>query len=476
MYRLHSITTPLLILTACACLAAGPTTAPTLAPTGAPSLLPSVAPPVAPSVSPTGTPATARIPVTAPAPATMPTVSKEMQGAIDRLTDDDANTREAAQDQLVQMGPIAIDPLKQLIAATTDIEQRTGAQAAIMRIEEMAMTGPTIITMKMENVTAEQIVAEFTRQAKVMGKSSDGEADDVSGGKKYSINIDHQLYWTAARQICKATGLKINLHGGNSPIGFSRGGMDLPGPYFIDGPFMIVATTLSTNTDIELAHPGNINRNQNIQFVCFAEPKLQIGQRPNSVKLVEATDDTGKSLVAADTEGMYSGFTDGNQGYWDANAMLNTPEPAAKKIVRLRGQLQVVATTKTETLEIPDLLKAKNVTRTAGGQSITVNSVNVRGDEVTVNLSILASNMNDGGYQMMQSVRLVDAEGHYLQNNGVGGGGGMNGRLQFRLNFNRRSSVDGKDVVLQADKLVLPVPTETKVMDCNFEMKDLPLK
>src|SRR4051812_14170695 len=81
------------------------------------------------------------------APTTAPAVSQELRTAMDQLAADDAGDRQTAQDQIVQVGDAAIEPLKALIKSTKDVEQRTGAQAALARIEEQASTGPTMITM-----------------------------------------------------------------------------------------------------------------------------------------------------------------------------------------------------------------------------------------------------------------------------------------------------------------------------------------
>lgn len=404
------------------------------------------------------------------APPVAPAAGVSLKAAFEQLADADASVRESAQDRIVQMGPAVVEPLKKLIETASDVEQRTGAQAALARIVEQASTGATMITMKMNQATPAEIVAELGKQAKTDFKNFGGRN---AAGQKHSITIDNQPFWAAVQEIGKVTGWRLQNRGNNT-IGFGPGGQEYSGPTHIDGPFMIVAQSIHMSSNIQLGNKNNnANRNMSLNFMCFIEPKLQVSQRPYNVRLTEATDDTGKSLVFGSPM-HHDNFTNDANPMWSASAPLAVPEPGAKKIASLKGQMKLMVATKIETIEIPDLLTAKNITKSAGGNSLTVKDCTVNGEQVTMNVSITFTNRRMG-HQLIQQLKLLDANGNTFQNPSTNGGGGMN-RLDYKLTYNRSAfDDDGEKKLGTPAKVVWAVPTETKPLDFNFEFKDLPL-
>lgn len=417
-------------------------------------------------------------PATQPAtkPVAAPVVSKELQTAMDQLAADESADRLAAQDQIVQIGKEAIEPLKALIKSTRDVEQRTGAQAAMARILEQSATGPTYITMKMENASATEIINELSKQSGIAIKNY-SMADRAQGANaRFSIHIDRQPFWEAARSICKTTGMNIITNRGRGgEIGIGNNGSDGGGPCVVDGAFMIVAQSINMNSNVQLHQPGNISRSQSIQFYCYTEPKLQITQHPYTVNLTEATDDTGKSLVIPQDPNNFEGFNQDNQFVWNSSSQLVVHEPGAKKIVSLKGTVRLQAAIKTRVIEINDILNAKNVTDSAGGITITFKDATVSGDQVDVNLTLLVPpNSENIGYQLAQKIKLLDSSGVALQNEGINGGGSMT-KLEYKINFSKRFYDEGEKKAGNPTKLQIPIVLETKPVEYHFEFKDLPL-
>lgn len=412
-------------------------------------------------------------------PTTQPAeLDKNVQAALDQLASDDAAARQAAQDALVQIGRPALEPLRQLIVATRDVEQRTGAQAAIVRIEEQASIGATMITMRLENATPAQIVAELSKQAGIPIKYHGNEQMGGANGPKnaLSINIEHQPLWAAVREVCKVTGLNITPRGNSHVLALGLGGTDLSGPTVFDGPFMVVAQSINTSSNVQLSQPGNINRNASIQFIFFGEPKLRIAQHPYAVQLTECVDDAGHSLVPQAMV-VYQQYNYDDQIQWQASSQIIMPAPEAKKIARLKGLVKLEAAVKIETIEIPDILSARNVTKSAGGQTLIVKDVTTDpgGDNVTVNVTILMPpSRGNAGYALAQSIRLLDAKGQALQSGGASSGGSLT-RIESKITFSKRTFDEGEKRVGDPVKLVLPIVIETRPVECNFEFKDLPL-
>jgi hypothetical protein len=237
-----------------------------------------------------------------------------------------------------------------------------------------------------------------------------------------------------------------------------------------------MARSINLSSHVQLQQRAAGNKNMNIQVMCFVEPKLQISQRPYQVQLTECDDDKGRSLIFNNNNaGMpfFGGMGEaGGQVMWDTSAQLKVPEPDATKIAVLKGTLRLMAAIKTDTLEIDDIVSAKNVTKSVAGFSLTVKSVTTNGEQVTVSMSLAFPPNRPNAHQLFQQVRLLDASGNQMQLNDTNGPNGGNNRLDYRVTYQRR---EGDDKQTKPAKLVLSVPTETKPLDFNFEFKDLAL-
>lgn len=402
----------------------------------------------------------------APAAATTaPAIDGALQAAIDRLANDDATIREAAQDELVQIGSNAVEPLRKLISTTTNLEQRINAQAALARIVEFVSSGPTIISLKMDNATVPEIIAELSKKSGMPLTNQTG--NDTS--RKFTIDLPNQPFWSVIRELNRITGLNVQMSGrGESLSIISGGGYDLSAPAVVDGPFMILAQSINLNSNVQLAQQNNINRHMSIQFLCFTEPKLLVSQRPYTVRLTEVIDDQGKSLALPNQQ--YDSFGGDTQSIWSTTAQLAIPDSGSQKIVKLAGSLRMMVATKSMTLEIPDVLEARNVTRSADGQSVTIKDVTVEGDQVRINLTYTFPNTrNIQAQNILQSIRLLDAEGTSF---GQPAFNGTKNPFDYSMVYNRRSNAKAPGAPA---KLVWVVPTEMKPLDCTFEFKNLPL-
>jgi hypothetical protein len=402
-------------------------------------------------------------------PTTAPTTAPAaLKAAFDKLAADDASEREAALEQIVQMGDSIAEPLKALIAATSDIEQRTSAEAALTRIHENASIGPTLITLKLDKVPASRAIDELAKKSGYPIRTNKYGGDD----RKVSVDVTNQNFWSVFRDICQQGNYTIQ-NNGNNQLSVSQGGSST-GPIYIDGPFMIMARSINLSSSVQLQMRGAGNKNVSVQFSCFVEPKLQITQRPYYVQLTECTDDKGRSLVL-NQPGMFDNFAEGgNQTMWEANAQLKIPENDASRIASMKGSVRVIAATKTETMEFDDIGSAKNVTKTAGGYSLTVKNSSINNDQVTVNMTLVFPPRRNA-YQLLQQIKLLDTQGNPMQLMDTTGPNGVGpNRMDYRVTYQRRGDDDNSKPGKPA-KLVMAVPTETKPLEFNFEFKDLPL-
>src|SRR5256885_14609848 len=84
---------------------------------------------------------------------------------IGELSADDWQTRQKAQDALVQYGLDIRPRLSGVLRETRDEEARARVEAALRQIEENRITGASLITLHMKGAKPSEVFAEIFRQA-----------------------------------------------------------------------------------------------------------------------------------------------------------------------------------------------------------------------------------------------------------------------------------------------------------------------
>jgi hypothetical protein len=157
------------------------------------------------------------------------------------------------------------------------------------------------------------------------------------------------------------------------------------------------------------------------------------------------------------------------------------PQGAGKRIARLKGSAACSVIVRTETIEVPDLLNAANVTQQAGGTSLTVRSCRKVGEQYEVMLTVSGDAVAAGPQVFMQRgprasnqgmIRLVEGTGRELMQQGMPRISSMNnGRMDLTLKFAAQAPL----MVASPLKLTWQVPAEVREVDVPFEFIDLPL-
>ena len=420
--------------------------------------------------SPASLAQTTTAPTTAPTPAQIPALIKQ-------LSDDNYQTRQDAQDQLVRFGADARPALQDLIAHTTDPEARTRAETAIALIEENRTTGASLITLHVAGAAPDSVLAELSRQAMTpIPTQPENLFRQGNVLSKVTLDVDRQPFWVAFRQFCQQTGVRANSMGNDRKFVLMQGGDDsILGPAVYTGPFMVVANSVTRTSSISFARDKLPSRNLNVQFTVFAEPKLNVMGHDYYVRLSEATDDRGNSLLMPNP-GAYGTMGQDTSPRWSLGSQLAIPDNIGAKLARIQGTTRVQIQTKSEIWEIPDISKAQSPSKSIAGRRYVVEEFKTLSPEqYQLKFTIIRETPRLAEWQQYgRGVRLslVDANGKYLQSQGYGGGG-SDEKLTYTHTFGRDAG-DGTKTGEPA-KLIVEVPTDVKEVQIPFDFKDLPL-
>ena len=123
-------------------------------------------------------------------------------------------------------------------------------------------------------------------------------ADDFKNDtNKLTIDADHQPFWKVFPPLADQCGYGLGMVTATEP-GLVRQGPMPDGPSDIEGAFMTVATQLSYMHSVALStNQFRDNLSFALEVTIYAEPKIQLLQLSRQVKVIQAVDDHGNSLL-----------------------------------------------------------------------------------------------------------------------------------------------------------------------------------
>jgi hypothetical protein len=208
------------------------------------------------------------------------------------------------------------------------------------------------------------------------------------------------------------------------------------------------------------------------------EPKLTVLGAATGVRLDEATDDRGNSLIPAASRPI--GMNSGAATRWQLNVPLQIPaKDSGSQIVRLRGSFDVLLQTRNQTVEFVDLPTARNITNHAGPMEVTLVELRQRGERYELMLSVPTSKTAPiDRDQLRQS---VDTDLKLLDENGIafapaGSSISTRGeRVDLIVRFRTPPRRDDAPILGQPMRAIWNLPAAAKTVAVPFEFKEVPI-
>jgi hypothetical protein len=427
-----------------------------------------------------------------------PDAQKVLDAQIARLASDSWKQRKEATEALVALGEIALPRLRQLAEQTDDGEVRARAAAAVARIEEAGRIGMTRLTLRLDDVPARDAVAEIARQARAPIPTDPPDLLTGKSSPAVSLRADRRPYWDLMQDLCRQTGLEVTLvtrQNREIGLGLARGTAEwMDKPIALGGPLLIRADHLERTSGLHLKPPLAASGDFSISLTVFAEPKLKVLDYSDVLKLEEAVDDQGNSLIPPDANDLaanvdtFGNGRDGPTSRWGVSAGLHYPKNPGTKITRLRASVNCQVQTRAATLEAP-VAGARNVSRTVEGLRVVIKSIDANRCEV----SAFRDARDDAEWYAVRmqlfagDARLVDASGRVVARaaGAPDSDEGADGqRVDLRFRFTRDGVGDGSSkekegprpsAAAEAHRFVWEIPVESRRLVVPFEFRDLPM-
>ncbi|MDQ3441278.1 MAG: hypothetical protein M3478_13105, partial [Planctomycetota bacterium] len=136
-------------------------------------------------------------------------------------------------------------------------------------------------------------------------------------------------------------------------------------PAVVSGPLMFAATEVHTSSTLHLGpNAPQPPRGTWVHFNVMADPNIDVRGASGTLLLDEAVDEQGNSLLPAvarrRVEQPLNPISQGAVA-WKATAQIElSAARGSKRIARLRGSTRIQVVTKTQTLDVPDVLHAQD--------------------------------------------------------------------------------------------------------------------
>jgi hypothetical protein len=436
----------------------------------------------------TTAPTTAPIATTAPVPTT-----NIVDNLIKQLGSDDADERDSAQKQLVDLGQPAVPALKKAADDNDDPEIRSRAAAALAQMKDLDSNGVSLITLHVKDAPAQDVFNAIGAQSHATIQNF---GNRVMGGglpnPTLTLDVDRKPFWDVMTDVCTQLNVcpmtDFSSNKNTMQLMTTPRNWMAQSPHQIVGPFWVGVTSIYRQRSIDLRGPEQVTDQFAVRLTVLPEPKLSV-TKMSEFTVKEATDDAGHSLLPrADTVVANQMLRSARQMNHNIESQLYyPPEGAGKKISILRGEVSAMVAQDMQQFQVDDVLGTPKTTNPIAGCKIDATVIRQGTDFFRVTLNCTRENLTEDQwsamYNRMNDLTLEDADGHALtgfqttnqmtDNNGIS-------RFTATTLFSR-NVIGGLPLNRQVTKIGDPkkltwnVATSVKAMVIAVTFKDLPM-
>jgi WD40 repeat protein len=316
-------------------------------------------------------------------PKPRPATPEEIAAWVRRLDDADPKARQAAADALAEVGAPAVEALN-----AADGPRRKPARAVLDRIAVAEALAPTRLRLTLEDALPADAIKTLAERSHL---AIDYKAPpDGTPQKRIKLDLEDVTAWEALDRICEAGDLGYTILSTYS-VQVSQ---SAPRPSAVRaymGPFRLqLAAGSYQRTLASLARTPQTFETLQLQLALLKEPQARLLSVRGAVRLTEASDPDGRSLLPAFQPGGIPQPVQ-EEARTFLVAPLKPPERRTEQLKVLKGVMSVeVMARSQELVVVPNLDRAARLTfRGELGHRLTVTSAQSNGRQWTVQLRLV---------------------------------------------------------------------------------------
>ena len=287
--------------------------------------------------------------------------------------------REAAEEQLLELGPRVLDLLPQPTDRTpAEVAQRLGRVRRKLQLAAAeAVAEPSLITLSGDALPLSKVLAALEAQSGNKIVDFRKRRGQPVADPKLKLAFDKTPFWEALDKVLDQAELIVYPFGDERTISLiGRGDAPAPGAAAASygGPFRFEPIRIVAIRD--LRNPDG----QSLRLVLSVawEPRLKPISLKQRMADLKAIDESGNPLAVDDRLAQLE-VPAGNETSVELTIPFKLPSREVKQISSLKGKLHVMLPGKVETFRFDNLTTAKNVEKRFGGVAVTLEQVRQNG-------------------------------------------------------------------------------------------------
>jgi hypothetical protein len=402
-------------------------------------------------------------------------LATKVKALITQLDSNQQAKREAAEKELVELGPEVL-PLLPPVSARTPAEVRNRIlriRTALMQIAIEATTKPAKVTLSGEMKLSEAL-AKISEQTGNRFVDYRERFNQEPTDPTVKLEIADKSFWEALDEVLDAAGMTIyNYDEDASALAYTArdsGALKRSGRAAYGGLFRLEPSRIDASRNLKME-----GRSLRITTDVSWEPRIRPIVLEQPLGEVKAVDENGNEIAVDGSEGNLEVPVEGTNAAVELEIPLMAPERSVTQIASLKGKLTAVVLGRTEAFEFENLDKAKNVEQERGGVVVTLEQFRKNGEifdaQIQVRFDKAANALESHrGWIYNNECYLVGPKGQRIENAGleatlldvneVG--------LVYRFDVPDATTMQGYRFVYSTPAAIIKVPVE-------FELKSIDL-
>jgi hypothetical protein len=318
-------------------------------------------------------------------------------------------------------------------------------------LDDAFLKNPPPISLSVSNASLDATV-EALRKALGAGTSIGVQNPNNNPDRTFTVNLKNVPFWDAFKALNAQVPIDL-IPGYNS----NQDGLILNGNgngvyrFQTNGPAILYPLSIAYNRQ----STGQANAGEqsppryDLRVGAAVDPRIRV-TRYAPVEVLEAVDDTGRTLMGPANSGSYSAQA---TNYWETTVNFNAVEPRAKRAT-FKCQVRFVAQLSEATATLDDAPQKVGQSFTLGDRVMRLAQCDVQGSQMRLQVTLDVPQT-----QVPVAFTVVDANGRSLTQ-------------QTQTGTTRALSLDNMSPPY---RLVFRAPDQTRDMALAFELKDIPL-
>ncbi len=302
----------------------------------------------------------------------------EVQRLVRQLDAEQLAQRDAAEAELLKLGPAILDllpPGSERMSAVVQ-ERLARVRQKLQRQAADAAAKASTITLRADAMPLSKVLDALKKQSGNAIADSREKMGQPVTDPKLKLKFDKTPFWPALDQVLDQAGLTLYPfaeQSGLSVVAAPPGQATVPrsGRASYVGPFRIEPVEVVARRD--LRQPGGELLTVGVEVLW--EPRLRMISLAQRMADVTATDDRGQPLPVAAAEAQIEAPISGETPAVKLDLPLRLPGRDVQKIASLKGKLTAMIPGKIETFRFSKLAGAKNVEKRIAGVTVTLEEV-----------------------------------------------------------------------------------------------------